>query len=368
MTFTLGSATCSATTTSSVATCSVQTPTSNATTTLTATLANGVNFTGSSDSKTVTLLPTTTLSYTGATSAGYHDFAVLSAKLVDANGAPLTHQWVTFTLGTQTCTVLTDSRGIATTVLLILQNAGAYQLNVGFAGSASYPASHTSTPFTVTREEAKIYPLVSGPVLDDNSIELSALLLEDGVLPIPNRTVTLSLGGAHCTATTNWLGLATCSVGHIATLGPTTSSATFAGDQNYEPATASTSALLYAHAPGGGTFVVGDHDDSGSIMFWGAQWSNRNSMSGGGSSSFKGYANHGVASCGRSWSADPGSSSTPPAGALPTYMDVIVASSTSKSGSSISGNSVHIVIVKTDAGYAGNPGHDGTGTVVATIS
>jgi hypothetical protein len=91
-------------------------------------------------------------------------------------------------------------------------------------------------------------------------------------------------------------------------------------------------------------------------------------MSGGGSSSFKGYANHGVASCGRSWSADPGSSSTPPAGALPAYMDVIVASSTSKSGSSISGNSVHIVIVKTDAGYAGNPGHDGTGTIVATIS
>jgi len=29
---------------------------------------------------------------------------------------------------------------------------------------------------------------------------------------------------------------------------------------------------------------------------------------------------------------------------------------------------VHIVIVKTDAGYAGNPGHDGTGTVVATLS
>jgi len=370
VTFTLGSATCTATTTSSVATCSVPTPTGTTTATLAATLANGVNFTGSSDSKTVTLLPTATLSYTGTTAADYHDLAVLSAKLVDANGAPLAHQWVTFTLGTQICTVLTDSHGVATTVMLMLQNAGTYQLTVDFAGNASYPASHVSAPFTVTPEETKIASLVAGPVLDDNSIELSALLLEDGLFPIPNRTVTLSLGAAHCTATTNWLGLATCTVGHIATLGPTTSSASFAGDQNYESSTASTSALLYAHGPGGGSFVVGDHDADGSVYFWGSQWSKRNSMSGGGgsSSSFKGYANHGVTSCGKNWSADPGNSSTPPSGALPAYMDVVVASSSSKSGSSIAGNSVHIVIVKTDAGYAGNPGHDGTGTVVATLS
>jgi hypothetical protein len=28
---------------------------------------------------------------------------------------------------------------------------------------------------------------------------------------------------------------------------------------------------------------------------------------------------------------------------------------------------VHIVVVKTNSGYAPNPGHDGTGTVVATV-
>jgi len=48
-------------------------------------------------------------------------------------------------------------------------------------------------------------------------------------------------------------------------------------------------------------------------------------------------------------------------------MAVIVASSIGKSGSTISGNSLHIVIVKTNAGYAPNPGHAGTGTVVATV-
>jgi hypothetical protein len=48
-------------------------------------------------------------------------------------------------------------------------------------------------------------------------------------------------------------------------------------------------------------------------------------------------------------------------------MAVIVTSSVDKSGSTISGNNVHIVIVKTDPGYAANPGHAGTGTVVAVI-
>lgn len=44
---------------------------------------------------------------------------------------------------------------------------------------------------------------------------------------------------------------------------------------------------------------------------------------------------------------------------------MIVTTSTSSSGPTISGNTVHIVVVKTDPGYDGNPGHPGTGTVVA---
>ncbi len=46
---------------------------------------------------------------------------------------------------------------------------------------------------------------------------------------------------------------------------------------------------------------------------------------------------------------------------------MIVTSSSTKSGSQISGNTVHVVVVKTNAGYDSNPGHAGTGTVVATI-
>jgi hypothetical protein len=48
-------------------------------------------------------------------------------------------------------------------------------------------------------------------------------------------------------------------------------------------------------------------------------------------------------------------------------MAVIVTSSSGKSGPTISGNIVEIVIVKTNPGYAPNPGHAGTGTVVAVV-
>jgi hypothetical protein len=48
-------------------------------------------------------------------------------------------------------------------------------------------------------------------------------------------------------------------------------------------------------------------------------------------------------------------------------MAVIVSSSVSKSGPTISGNTVHLVVVKTNPGYAPDPGHAGTGTVVAQI-
>jgi hypothetical protein len=48
-------------------------------------------------------------------------------------------------------------------------------------------------------------------------------------------------------------------------------------------------------------------------------------------------------------------------------MGVVVASSVTKSGDVISGNSIHIVVVKVNPGYAPTPDHPGTGTIVATF-
>jgi uncharacterized repeat protein (TIGR01451 family) len=133
----------------------------------------------------------------------------------------------------------------------------------------------------------------------------------------------------------------------------------------------STTSTFVFSVSGGGNFVIGDHNDDvgSSVTFWGAQWWKLNSLSGGvASAAFKGFANTPASvTCGTNWSTRPGNSSSPPAGPLPMYMAVVVSGSIGRSGSTISGNTVHMVIVHTNPGYAPDPGHPGTGTVVAQI-
>lgn len=156
--------------------------------------------------------------------------------------------------------------------------------------------------------------------------------------------------------------------------GPTvlSNTATVAGDRpdpNLADNSSTATTTVYGFAPGGGAFVVGNQSATGAVTFWSAQWSKLNGVSGGAApAAFKGFAlNPSAPACGVNWSTDPGNSAPPPAGPLPSVMAVIVSSSVTKSGSQISGNTTHIVLVSTNSGYGQNPGHAGTGTVIATI-
>src|SRR5207244_944191 len=106
------------------------------------------------------------------------------------------------------------------------------------------------------------------------------------------------------------------------------------------------------------------------VNWWGAQWARNNVLSGGAApNAMKGFAatlSSQPPACGGSYTTDPGNSAPPPpVSAIPSYMGVIVSSQVTKSGSTISGNIPEIVVVKTDAGYSNDPGHRGTGTVLA---
>jgi len=128
-------------------------------------------------------------------------------------------------------------------------------------------------------------------------------------------------------------------------------------------ADATSQVLVYGQVAGG-AFVASQ--DSGSVTYWSSQWSKANPTSGT-AAQFKGFENGTSSpSCPGSWTAAPGNSGEPPA-TVPTYMPVIVTSSLTKSGSTIGGDVHKVVIVKTDPGYGPDPGHPGTGTVVATI-
>ena len=154
-------------------------------------------------------------------------------------------------------------------------------------------------------------------------------------------------------------------------LGPYTITTTIC-DVGGSCTTVTSRVLVFGYSSGEGAFVVGDVSAGAlaagtPVQFWGAQWAKVNVLSGGPApDSFKGFETYpALPACGLNWAADPGNSGHPPS-TVPTYMAVIVSSQVTNSGSTISGNSVHVVVVKTDPGYAGDPGHAGTGTIAGT--
>ena len=308
-------------------------------------------------------------------SSDFNDPGTVSGTLTDAStSAPISGQSVTFSLnGTESCTGTTAANGLASCTVTPGEAAGSYPLTASFAGDAQHNSATGTATYVVTLEETTL--TYTGPtVLAQNGATLTALLQEDGTTPIGGRTVTISLGDGtttqSCTGTTNGGGVVSCVISPITVaLGlHDTITANFAGDAFYLPSSATANAVVFAF-PATGDFVVGDQTATGNVDFWGAQWAKNNKFLSGqpAPASFKGFANltSQPPACGVGWSTNPGNSPPPPA-TVPAFMGVIVASSTSQSGSTISGNTFHIVVVQTNPGYQGNPGHEGTGTVVAT--
>jgi hypothetical protein len=120
----------------------------------------------------------------------------------------------------------------------------------------------------------------------------------------------------------------------------------------------------------GPSFVIGDRSAvvGQHVMFWGGNWAKSNKLSGGPApSAFKGFAENTTpdpAFCGGSWTSGVGGSSVPPA-TLPSTIRVIVASSITRSGSTISGNIPQMAVINVDPGYQPDPDHPGTGTVIS---
>ncbi len=352
--------------------------------TATATSTTDGSVTSASTFQVNVLRRPTTIVYTGAPTADYHDPAQLSAVLTDTiSGAPLAARTVAFSLGSQSASASTSAEGTASASIVLTQAPGPVALTASFAGDPTYQPSSSATTFTITREQTTT--AYTGPLVilqGGSGVTLSARMLEDGTTaPVPfGQTITLSLGGQSCTGTTDSTGLAACTLTFSGPLGPQPLTANFSGDAYYLPSSDNGKSATVFAFPSGGAFVLGDRTaatvgPATSVTWWDAQWSRTNLLSGGSApSAFKGFANSVTslpttsppAACQGTWTSS-GGNSPPPASDVPSYMGVIVSSSITKSGSTVSGNVVKIVVVRTTPGYAPNSGHAGTGTIVATF-
>jgi len=309
--------------------------------------------------------------YTGPTWGDLGDSAVLSARVTDSSYNPAQGVQVSFGVPSALCSAMTDDSGVATCTtgpLFGLGHVGPWLFGTG----SSLGIGAGPVPFLITPEETALS--YTGPTLVANgaTVQLSGQLHTDDGVPVPGASMTLSLGTQNCTAITNTAGTGTCAVRIAQAAGPITATAAFAGNGDHQPAQPSSVTALVAGNATGGNFVIGNQDalTGNQVTFWGAQWAKQNSLSGGsGPSSFKGFANTPTtgAVCGTQWSSNPGNSSGPPA-TVPAYLALIVTNTITQTGSVISGNTTELAIVKTDPGYAANPGHAGTGTVVAVFT
>jgi hypothetical protein len=320
----------------------------------------------------VTPTPTTT-TYTGATTGDYHDTVTLSAVLtLSGTTLGVAGQTITFTLGNQPCPPqTTNPSGFASCSLTLNQQPGLpYTVKASFAGAGLFQPSSDSKMFTITREETTT--TYTGPTVIANGVNttFSAVLKEDGTVPVSGRTIKITLGTQTCTTgLTDLSGSANCSILVNQPLGAGTVAANFLGDAFYLPSSASATTILFAF-PAQGDFVLGDETATGTVEFWGDDWATVNLLTGGAApDAFKGFAATTAEppACGGIWTTRPGNSSDPPDPPLPSFMGVIVSSAVGKSGPTISGNVSKIVVVTTNPGYEANPGHHGTGAVVATF-
>ena len=199
------------------------------------------------------------------------------------------------------------------------------------------------------------------------------MLKEDGLVPIAGRSVAFTLGAQACNGVTDVTGTAHCSILVGSVLGSVPITANFIGDAFYLPSSDHATAIVFAF-PSRWRIRRRRCERRGrrDADLVEPQLGRANALSGGGAPpSFKGFA--GTVSLPTSTppapAADrgrpsPGNSSSPP-GTIPSFMGVLVAGTSAKSGSAISGNTASIVVVQVNPGYGPNPGHPGTGTVVA---
>jgi hypothetical protein len=198
--------------------------------------------------------PASTITYTGPTTADFHDAFTASATLTSA-GAPVSGATVNFTLGSgvgsETCSATTNGSGVAACAITPQEAAGPTTITASFAGTDTAGPASTTLPFTITREETTLAYTGPARIADGTPTQFSGVLREDGTVPIAGRSVSFTIGSGAtqqtCTGTTDATGTAACTITPNQPLNATATvplTATFGGDAFYLPSSATATLLL----------------------------------------------------------------------------------------------------------------------------
>ena len=276
--------------------------------------------------------------------------------------------------GQQLIAPVTVSGASAQVALNVIGTTEVFYYATDTLGNVS--ATGTVTVHIVSRQ-ASTLRIVSQPAQIAGASAIQVALTGPAGVPVVGRSVTITGAGTTETAITGANG--TARLGAPLAPGSYTIGATFSGDAQWYPATATTQTLVVAGAT---QFVIWGGNAPGvqagqRVVFWGEHWwdgvhlPQKLKVQ-----DFKGWA----ATVGTTtWSTKPGDSKPPRS--VPTYISVVITTSIHRvrgdggddedggrsGGDRITGNVVGHAILRVDPGYKDEPGRAVTGVVVAIL-
>ena len=198
------------------------------------------------------------ISVPGPQTADYHDPLSFGFSATDPDGDTLTLAATGLPAG---LTVTDNGNGTATVGGILTAIPGVYVATLTASDGVNPPVTGL-VQITVTKEETTLSYTGPTVILNGANATLSAVLKEDGLVPIAGRTVDFTLGAQACSGVTNGSGVASCIIAVSSTLGgsiPIT--ANFTGDAFYLPVSQRVGTRV--RVPARGAFVVGDLSAAG---------------------------------------------------------------------------------------------------------
>jgi hypothetical protein len=251
---------------------------------------------------------------------------------------------------------------------LTLSTLGTTTVTYAATDALGNPGASGTLSLTIVSTLPSTLAFTSPPVQSTGGTAVSLLLRGADGTPIPGRTLTISGAGPVQTVTTGADG--TARLPDPLPAGVYTLSASFAGDSQWYPSSASQSLTV----AGATTFVIwgGNGVQVGQrAVFWGEHWWDGVRIPEKARvKEFKGWA---ATVTGTTWSTKPGDSKPPRT--VPTYISVLITTSVQRASGGerkgdddrISGNIVGHAILRVDSPYRDEPGRPASGVVVAVL-
>jgi len=165
------------------------------------------------------------------------DSVHVTATLTDSSqgNAPLPGQTVSFGIGANSSTTVTDANGVAAVDITLTGSAGSRTLSATFNGAGYHRLASASKPFTVSLHPTVVHLDTPVPVAGDitDTVSVGATLTSSDGLALSGKPVVLSVNGQSRTVTTNSAGHAAATFTLQPPSGASQVTAQFAGDSTY---------------------------------------------------------------------------------------------------------------------------------------